>query len=471
MTSRSIIRLKSGEKWCENMSNTKIKELVSHCDSLIQEFSKETNSFAVDVLETKNDVQWSMNYNIIKIQFVFTKREKLLCPVATLYCRIYLGKNDTMFFHIPELLEYLDKDDFKCYYFSYIESQTRLEACFQVLKRFFLKHYAEINAIAVSLEKLKIIKEAKEEEIRRLCMDEKDRNNEELLEYWITGFEKYVLLPRFAGEGTYREFLKENYGKAIEQYRKLVIKNTHISYEKRLLEFMENVEEPFEAISKECNSVLEAAELNGDKEEGIALIKGVVVCELFFGTICAAIIFLANRILASDTVLFYSLPWYWGFVLGGLPAIFGTIALRHPLGRKLQGSRYQKKLEYEALTNMGLADKLANIVFAVSIFGMLFLLVLMLKEFTAFYEERMEFVTAEVCYYKDLEAVIYSEGVYNDYGDYIDRPSYLLCFADGTVWDSDGYTSVEEVEEQILKVLQPYYTEIETVKSRNEFIE
>ena len=58
-----------------------------------------------------------------------------------------------------------------------------------------------------------------------------------------------------------------------------------------------------------------------------------------------------------------------------------------------------------------------------------------------------------------------------EYGDYIDRPSYLFCFENGTVWDSDGYTSVKEIEEKIIPVLTHYVDTIQTIESRNEYID
>ena len=77
----------------------------------------------------------------------------------------------------------------------------------------------------------------------------------------------------------------------------------------------------------------------------------------------------------------------------------------------------------------------------------------------------------ESCNYQDLKTVYYSKGLYNVYGDFIDRPSYLLEFSDGRVWDSDGFTSIEVCEEHILPLLEEYYEKIEQIESRNELID
>ena len=72
--------------------------------------------------------------------------------------------------------------------------------------------------------------------------------------------------------------------------------------------------------------------------------------------------------------------------------------------------------------------------------------------------------------FENITAVYYSEGVYNDYGDYIARPSYLIQFEDGTVWDSDGFTTVRKTEEKILPLLEPYYDEVIKIKERNPYL-
>lgn len=466
------------------MEYKRISNLITYGGKLIEEFSEQTGSFAVDFEENKNYAEWSMNYNLIKIQFVFTKKEKLLVPACTLFCRIYLGKNDVFFYHIPELIEYLDDTDFKCYYFPYIESEKRMKACFEQLALFLKKHMKAINAIAVDSEKCTAIKTEKLSHIQRLSMGEKSKDKdmesfEEMQEFWIDSYERYVLLLRFAAEGCYREFLRGNYQKAIVQYEKMRTKGQLTSYEERLLAFIKALDMPFEAIPEECDSVLEAREFNGSLKDGLAYLYGVFLCELVFGAIGCAIVMLFNIFLSRNTLVFCGLPWYWGLIAGGLPAVFGSIALRRTLARFTRKGNYEKAMIYDEIMNSKNVSKFANIVFGIAIIFALVITVVLSVCSTGFYEDRLVFNDGEemisfemdTCYYKDLDKVIYSEGVYNDFGDFIDRPSYLLTFEDGTVWDSDGFTSVEVVEEEILPILEGYYDEIHTVEARNEFIE
>lgn len=444
------------------MEHKRIKNLIAHCGKLIESFSKETGSFAVDFQENKKYAVWSMNYNLLKVQFVYTKKEKLLVPISTLFCRIYLGKNEEFFYHIPELIEYLDETDFRCYYFSYIESEERMEACFLRLALFLKKHMKKMNEIAMDSEKCAEIKEKKLSHIQRLSMEG-----------------EYVLLLRFTAEGAYREFLRGNYQKAIAQYEKMLEKKQLTAYEERLLIFLKELEEPYEALPKECDSVLEAKEFNGSLKDGMAYLLGAFVCEIVFGAIGCIVVLVISGILSRGSIAFFGAPWYAGLLGGGLPAIFGTIALRRPLAKITRRKNYKKAMEYDEILNSEKLYRFTYVVFAISVIFSIIATVSLSVCTTGFYKDHLTFHSGEEmisfqfdsCNYNDLKEVIYSEGVYNDYGDFIDRPSYLFIFSDGTVWDSDGFTSVEKVEKEILPIIEGYYNEIRTVESRNEYIE
>jgi len=457
------------------------EKLIGLCNKLVEEFSGNTGSFPVDIEYVKNGTQWTLAYNIIKIQFVLTQKEKLMCPASTLFCRIYLGKNDEIYFHIPELIEYLDENDFKCYYFSYIESEERLEKCFRVLEMFLTKHFKRINEISINTKMYDLILEKKIDEVNRLedIKPEKNDENEkeedsEMLSRKIDMFEKYVLIPRLAGEYAYREFMRGNYKKAIEIYQKSVAKNNHLTYEKRLLEFIKNLDEPYETILEECAAVLEMEKYVGTKAEGISAIKGMILGEVIFGCMCCVLFLIFNRIAGHDAAVYITAEWYWGLIVAGLPAVFGAIALRKTWAKILRQKDYQKALEFDSLINGNFVNKFSMIAFICSVMFAVFIFLQFVTCNTAFYEDRMEFDTEEklisiqkdTYFYDDLKEVVYAKGLYNDYNEFIDRPSYLLIFENGAVWDSDIYTSVEVVEQEVLPLLDLYYEEIRVIEAR-----
>lgn len=449
-------------------------KLTKTCHELIKSFSELTNSFPIDVEFVKNGTQWTLTYNIIKIQFVLTKKEKLMCPASTLFCRIYLGKNDEIYFHIPELIEYLDENDFKCYYFSYIESEDRLRKCFAVLEKFLLTHFDKIRELSGDSEKYEILLEKKIKEMNRIEDAKLDKENGELLSIEADIFEKYVLIPRFAGDYGYREFMRGNYEKAIDTYQKSIQKNKHLEYEKRLLEFIKSLDEPYETIQKDCAAVLEIEEYSSVKADSKLMLKGILLGEILFGGLYCILFLIINSILGHNAVVYITSEWYWGFLIGALPALFGAIALRKIWAKCSKRKDYQKALEFDSLVNGPFVNIFSMVVFIISVLFSMFLFLQFVTCNSAFYEDRMTFgadesfisIKDETHLYEDLKEVVYSKGIYNEYDEFIARPSYLFIFENGTIWDSDVYTSIEVVEKDILPLISSYYDNIRIIEAR-----
>lgn len=450
--------------------------IITSMQTLIMDFSEQTHALALDFTEDKNHAEWSLKYPIMKLQFVLTKKEKIMCPISTLFCRIYLSKNDVYFYHLPELMEYLEPENFQCYYFPYIESEQRIEACFSVIQDFLLKHLAAMQMMAKDTELCTGIQDAKQEEIKALFMEE--IKEAELEEYAVHGYETYVLLPRYAGESAYREFVCGNYEKALKLYGQISAKGALTSYEKRLCKFIEGLTEVYAAIPEECDTVRNVRKLNAPSGEGLSILLAVLVCEVVLGAVFAGVVAVINGILSSGTVYYAGMQWYYAFLFAGTPAIFGGIALRNHVRRLLQKT-YQENSAFDKLLNPPWVELFARSVFGAALVIMLFMCVCTSFMSTRFYKEYMTYEDGEElipgepvsCSYADLKAVYYSEGLYNDFGDFIDRPSYLLEFADGTVWDSDAYISVEETEIYVLPLLKSYYDEIVHIEDRTQKID
>ena len=454
-----------------------IPNLIKHLHKLVSDFSQQTNALEVEFTENKKLAEWTIKYNIIKFQFVLTKKEKVLCPISTLFCRVYLGKNETFFYHIPELMEYLEPENYKCYYFPYIESEERMDACFSVLATFLKKHYERINALAKSTEMSTKIKEAKLAEIIALFTEKEPEP--EMLEFALEGYETYVLLPRNAADSAYREFVCGNYEKALKFYGQMAAKGTLTNYEKRLYAFIKDLKTEYVAIPVECDTIRKVKKWSSPSGEGSSIFLAAISLEIILGLLFGAMVAVINAILSSGTLYYAGMPWYCAFIFAGIPALFGGVAVRNFIRKRVQKELYQEASQFDHLTNPKWVEILARTIFSVTLVGTLFVCFCTSFMSTRFYEEHMTYNDGEefipvgttTCYYSELKNVYYSEGVYNVYGDYIDRPSYLFEFEDGTVWDSDGCTSVEAVEEHILPLIDSYYDEIKIIEARNELIE
>lgn len=452
-----------------------ISKLIERLNGLIENFSTQTGSYSVDFTENKKFAEWSLVYHLIKIDFVLTKKEKILCPVSTLFCRIYLGKNDVWFYHLPELMEYLDSEDFKCYYFPYVESEKRIEACFSVLAEFIKKHYDAINQLAQNIEKRKEIQASKLKDM--LTILKEDAIPPELEEFWICSYETCVLLPRYVGDGAYRKLLCGKYEKSLKLYEKTSGKGMLTNYECRLLQFIKELKTDYVFISEECNSICKAVKWNSSSECK-AMLEAVLICGLLLGPVFCGVVAIINSVASEGALYYVGMPWYYALIFAGLPIVFGGIAFGNDVRKKLHKKLYQESGSLDEMVNPKWVFVLSKTIFVISLVFMLYECVCTSFMGVAFYEDFMRYdeegkvipTKATIFYYEDLEKVYYSEGIYNDFGNFIDRPSYLVEFEDGMIWDSDGNISVEQFEEHILPILEPYYDELEKIKSRDELV-
>lgn len=396
-----------------------VSNMILHLHTLIAAFSKQTDAISVSFAEDKKIAEWTVKYNLIKIQFVLTKKEKILCPISTLFCRIYLGKNDTYFYHLPELMEYLEPENFKCYYFPYIESEKRMNACFTVLEAFLKKHLAKMNGFAKCSKMSGKIKEAKMADMEALFTKEApvSKSETEPEKELLSAYESYVLLPRYTAEGSYRDFVCGNYKKALKSYKKSAAKEELSNYERRLMSFIEEIPTGYEAIPKECETIQKVKALDSPPLEGVSILLTALVIELVLGVVYAGIVAVISGVLSSGTLYYAGMSWYFGFLFAGLPAVFGGIAFKNHIRRHTQKEKYEETTTFEKLMNPRWANALARIVFVITLILTVFINVSTSFVSARFYAGYMTFNEGEelisesiTCEYADLKNVYYSEG-------------------------------------------------------------
>ena len=88
----------------------------------------------------------------------------------------------------------------------------------------------------------------------------------------------------------------------------------------------------------------------------------------------------------------------------------------------------------------------------------------------SFYENNLSLagkylVNREIIEYEDIENIYYLKARYNEYGEKIDRSSYVLHMKNDDYIDLDGYTSIEVSEKEILPLLN---LEVISVESERE---
>ena len=152
------------------------KVFLARCE----EYAKSINALGTKTTSEKKTTFFSISLSSIKIQFIYSKKRGAFDLPSTIFARIYLNKNTNHFYHIPELLAFLKIDDYRACYFPYIESEERMNCCFDALTEVLDSHISNFE---------KIVTTFRHEEMRRYqfesikgmySLKEEDYNEEDI---------------------------------------------------------------------------------------------------------------------------------------------------------------------------------------------------------------------------------------------------------------------------------------------------
>lgn len=468
----------------------KTDELAKLLKNKIIDFSSEIDGLNCEFNENKKIHTYKIYGKLTAIEFVYTKKDKMMWPGSMLFCRVYLGKNSEQFYHFPELMGELGPEDFRSWYFPYIENEERLDNCFAVLTDLIKEYLPKIDELALDVVRRKEVEEKIwNARIKLMKVEEKDipESREEREMYFDTMqdfCECMVYISRFSIFNGYQYFVSGEYDKAIKQYDKLIKKDSMTEYEQRLYSFMEakladgetkGYMVAYEAMPLECNSAAVARKHKGGKENfkmGCAyFLVGYVVCTAFF----IALIAIANLFIHHGTVYVSGMNWYWGFLWGATPGIFFGLAFRRKITELFMKHKKKEILEFDEILNTEKSNGTVEIMFYVFSIFTIVMLIAILQMSIRFYDDHMmydsgyELFAKDVRYdYADIEEIYLVDGLYNDYGDWIDRSHYMLKLKDETIVDLDMVAPNDVMKQKILPLFEEYASEIQHVKSEEE---
>ena len=385
---------------------------------------------------------------MIKLELVL-KRNSLGGVNNVLYCRVYPNKSAELFYLLPEIFVELDIPEYRSTFFSMIENEERLEACFNALWAIITEHLHQIEAGAEN-GLLPWARTVSEDDIweRRLMFPEAAAIPREP-----------IVINYYTSDAAYQALLKGNNEKAIKLIERQRAKGNSLEYRNRLSDFLK--EHPdFSPMPDECNALKDAMDAHK---------KGFPAAALMFLAVFAAFsaVFLAgmlifNAVFRSGTVAYFGAPWYCAFLLAATPAMFGAVFFRRRLMKLLFPKRSKAMIERDTAENGTLTDKLAGgaffaaLGFAIAVFFMMCLPAVRVYEDRLDHADEGNVLSRETCRFEDIGEICHISARYNDYGDRIERPSYVLIMKDGRRFDLDCALTDKQAEEQLFPLLEKY---------------
>lgn len=452
-----------------------INSLVKVCDASVREFADKISAIDVDFAGSQSGAAWEIILNLVKIQFVYEKKESLETPTSSLFCAVRLQKNHEEIWHIPQIVHYLGLKDFRCFYFSQIESDERMKACFGVLADFIIQHLDDINGLAINYDVYleRSFEEAKRIfEIKEKVIPENLNEFEDFRLFFNFELSDFQLRHYFRFDG-YQYFLQGKYNKALAKYEEYSKHNKLPFYDEQLLDFIRHLierQESFEAVSPECASMLTAKKYDGtSKSDRMAFVIALLVSFAALTLPMMILMAVVNQYYRMTTLYCDGLGFVWAPVFTAVPTVFLAASLSNSISIRLNKNPHEA-LNFADLKHSSVWSKETGILAAVVMVLSLAIYGLLFQPYIKCYDEYMivnvteEFLPEYKRFeYKDVRAIYHVDGRYNVYGDYIDRSSYILRFDECDI-DTDGYMFSEEaIQNEFLPLFDQYIERVQYV--------
>ena len=438
---------------------------------LCKDFAKKRNDVLGETLEeTQKICKYTIECYSYILEFRYVKKESAFFKPSSLYCVIRLRKNSVVYYHLTDIIPFLEHKTFKSCYFWNIESPERLNSCFESLTSNLEKVTSQLSPYLLDdsillealFENYKTIYSLKETEID---FDKIEDPEDYAQSYFLSlqNMRDGYIFSRYCNFPPYALLLKNNVDKALEKYEKLNQKSKLLEYEKQLINHIINSGNcEFRAFESYCDT--SAAEklitpLSGLLEFAIVF----AISSIFFCGIFA----IYNLIISINTLVVLSAPWYLGFLCAGLCSVFGAIAL---VANKPIANKHLTKKERKEFLNIVVSKgvkKFSCVIFALSIVASIFFAMMILISNVRFYDDKICF-ESKTYHYNNVDSVYYIESRYNIYDERIERASYVILFDDKTSLDLDGFTSIQFTEQEVLPLLSKKGINIRSAMSEKE---
>lgn len=367
-----------------------------------------------------------------------------------------------------DLMGLIDKDNFSCWFYCFIENEVRMELCFDRLARDFenvlpkLKDFLNTDGSMAKVEEV-----LRQNVFNTVGIDfSKDINStldsgeavnlDEVYDYLFSlyfGFEQCA----FASD-EYRDFLAGDYKKALKKYGK---KKKRLAYEDRIVEFMEGCDNPELILSEEYECLKDGLkEYRGTSGFGPYFIAAGILLIPFLA-VCIAMYYAISGILYHSALYASPLELYnaAGCII---PAMFCSLAaayfIRESIFRKFFKSKYQKMKDYDAIFNSEKSKKRIRVTLYLFYLIALIFVFLTANNGIALYESGVNVnsnyfdITSNFYSYSDIISLdVESDGSTSNYELYPDKTDSI---------NIGMYASKDDIENNIIPILESKGTKI-----------
>jgi len=455
----------------KNFEDMIISEFYSGFESLNPSFNAVSCEYICeyDKKSRLKEISARMYFNQFNIDFAYIVKGLAVGPRSTLECRIWLNKSEKLLYFTPyDLMFMLDPGNFKCYFYTFIESAEKMGLCFNNLAADVKELLPKIAEIAGDPQKVQQAYNSLKANITNHLgknIFEPDsqldpETNELVLKSNLQYYYQWVRL-RFASK-CYSDFLSGDYRKAIRKYSRY---KKRLDYEDRLLQFMKSIPDgqKYQAVIPELNTIKQGLKEQTRISEAFIIYISWIVNTIFLFPLFLGLYYLLLYISTRGALYSTGIELY-NSMLVLLPTIITSIVpsyfSRKLLYRIFFRKNYRKKLEYDALFNGKSEAKLMKVFAYIIFLASLTVTALLASTGISFYSNRFVdksnfFDIKGTSYsYDSLDSVWLIKGRYNGFNEWLDNPSYVLVLKDGKTIDLYDFTEHSDSEKKIIPILK-----------------
>jgi len=423
--------------------------------SLCNESSKKREDVIYECIENDKKVcRYIIEFYRYIVEFRYVKKESVFFKVSSLYCIIKLKKNSQVYYHLPDIIPYLPQKNLEPCYFGLIESEEKLESCFNSLVKVLESVLSQIDPFLSCevdlrshlIEAYKKLYGLKEGDIDFSKIDNPGEYDHKFFAS-LQNTRDGAIFSRYYNFAPYALLQKNKSQKALVKYEKLRLKDKLYKYEKCLIEYIQNPE-------NDTSEVFNPQTDMGAEQKFVAfssLVKAFLLVTAIASVAFCGFFAILNFILSRISVVHLSAPWYIGFLCAALCGVFGSIVFFPYLPNKYYTKKQMK--EYSALFISKGLKTTCFLAFGASVIAAIVFTVLIARENVLFNEESINFNSNEYSY-SQIYNVYYIKARYNEYDERIERGSYVILFDDKTSLDLDGYATVKYAKNNVLPLLK-----------------
>ncbi len=455
-----------------------VNDIIKIFEQKFNRFAEKTHAFTTRFICDEDSAIGTLCFSGFNVEFEYCLEcggitEKSGLSIILDFSKRYSTPLKCMMYDIIGLI---DKDNFNCWFYCFIENAERMELCFDKLSKDFSEVLPKIKSFAVSKYNLQLIEEVLNKNIKETVgISLTDDFNKEISENEDISLEDtydYLFGLYFGFEQCafasyeYRDFLSGDYKKALRKYEK---KKNKLIYEKSIIDYINNCTSKVPILSEEYQCLRDGLKEYTGANGSVPFLVSSAVMLIPFTAFCIGIYYAIAAIIYSSAV--YASPLEWYNALSCLiPAMICSFAagyfIREKIYRRLFRKRYRGLMDYDAIFETKKSKKRMRV---------LFYLIYILAIVSVFLFANCGFVIGENGVY-DKSNYLNMNGKYYSYDEIYEvycigegnEEEFIIYFDDGNSLNLSYSTENSNIHQKILPIFEEHNVEITNVNSENE---